>query len=85
VPQWKSVRKVKDGETVDDRYAFLTTEPNAEVAPIHPKAMPTILTKSDDWETWLSVEWAEAKALQRPLADGALKIIKRVAPKEQPA
>jgi putative SOS response-associated peptidase YedK len=85
VPQWKSVRKVKDGETVDDRYAFLTTEPNAEVAPIHPKAMPAILTKSDDWETWLSVEWAEAKALQRPLADGALKIIKRVAPKEQPA
>ena len=28
---WKSVRKVKEGETTNDLYAFLTTEPNAEV------------------------------------------------------
>lgn len=30
------MRKVSEGETVSDLYAFLTTEPNAEVAPIHP-------------------------------------------------
>ncbi len=27
---WTSVRKVKEGETTNDIYAFLTTEPNAE-------------------------------------------------------
>ncbi|MFC0342508.1 hypothetical protein [Paracoccus niistensis] len=44
---WRSVRKVKDRETTDDLFAFLTTPPNAEVAPIHPKAMPVILTRPD--------------------------------------
>ena len=39
---WMSVRKVKEGETTNDLFAFLTTEPNAEVAAIHPKAMPVI-------------------------------------------
>ncbi len=42
--RWASVRKVRDGETTDDLFGFLTTEPNAEVAPVHPKAMPVILT-----------------------------------------
>src|ERR1700757_5363335 len=41
---WTSVRKVKEGETTNDLYAFLTAEPNAEVGAIHPKAMPVILT-----------------------------------------
>jgi putative SOS response-associated peptidase YedK len=43
---WKSVHKVKEGETENDLFAFLTTEPNAVVAPIHPKAMPVILDDS---------------------------------------
>jgi hypothetical protein len=34
VPQWKSVRKVKDGLTTDDLYGFLTTDSNALVKPI---------------------------------------------------
>ena len=42
--RWTSVRKVKEGETTNDLFAFLTTDPNAVVAPIHPKAMPVILT-----------------------------------------
>ena len=29
-------------------YGFLTTAPNAVVAPIHPKAMPAILTTEED-------------------------------------
>lgn len=37
-----SVRKVKEGETTNDLYAFLTTEPNAEVGAVHPKAMSVI-------------------------------------------
>ncbi len=39
VPQWKSVRKLKEGEISADFFAFLTTEPNLEVGAIHPKAM----------------------------------------------
>jgi putative SOS response-associated peptidase YedK len=35
---WTSVRKVKEGETTNDIFAFLTTEPNAEVGAVHPKA-----------------------------------------------
>ena len=41
---WTSVRKVKEGETTNDLYGFLTTAPNVEVKAIHPKAMPVILT-----------------------------------------
>ena len=43
--RWTSVRKVKEGETTNDLFAFLTTEANAEVGAIHPKAMPVILTE----------------------------------------
>jgi putative SOS response-associated peptidase YedK len=39
---WTSARKVKEGDTTNDLFAFLTTEPNAIVAPIHAKAMPVI-------------------------------------------
>jgi putative SOS response-associated peptidase YedK len=41
---------VKEGETTNDLFAFLTMEPNAVVAPIHPKAMPVILTRTDEIE-----------------------------------
>jgi len=40
--RWTSVRKVKEGETTNDVFGFLTTEPNLEVGAIHPKAMPVI-------------------------------------------
>ncbi|MDE3122427.1 MAG: SOS response-associated peptidase family protein [Paracoccaceae bacterium] len=72
---WRSLRKVKDGETVDDLFAFLTCPPNAEVATIHPKAMPVILTAPDEWETWLNAPIETARGLQRPLPDGTLTLI----------
>jgi putative SOS response-associated peptidase YedK len=75
--RWASVRKVKEGETTNDLFAFLTTEPNAIVAPIHPKAMPVILTTAQEIETWLTAPSPEALKLQRPLPGDALAIVAR--------
>lgn len=74
---WTSVRKVKEGETTNDLFGFLTTDPNEEVRPIHPKAMPVILTKPDEVDVWMNGPWEEAEALQRKLPDGSLKIVMR--------
>lgn len=56
-------------------FAFLTCPPNAVVAPIHPKAMPVILTGPDEFEAWLTAPAGEALALQRPLPDHVLRVI----------
>jgi putative SOS response-associated peptidase YedK len=74
---WTSVRKVKEGETTNDLFAFLTTDANAEVGAIHPKAMPVILTSPEEVEQWLTAPTAEALRLQRPLPDGTLTIVAR--------
>ena len=73
--QWTSVRKLKDGETTDNLYGFLTTEANAEVGAVHPKAMPVILTTPEAVRTWLSAETADLGTLQQPLPDGTLQVI----------
>lgn len=44
-------------------FAFCTTEPNALVAPLHPKAMPVILLP-EDHERWLEGSVDDALALQ---------------------
>ncbi len=75
--RWTSTRKLAEGEVTADLFGFLTTEPNAEVGAVHPKAMPVILTTPEQFETWLTAPWAEAAALQRPLPDGALRIVAR--------
>ena len=75
--QWTSVRKVKEGETTNDLFAFLTMEANKLVGAIHPKAMPAILTTRDEIDIWMTAPIAEALKLQRPLADDALMIVAR--------
>ncbi|AMJ63248.1 SOS response-associated peptidase [Bosea sp. PAMC 26642] len=82
-PQWTGVRKIKNGIETTDLFAFLTTTPNAEVGAIHPKAMPVILTKAEEIETWMSAPWSDAAALQRPLADGALVEVARGVKKDE--
>jgi putative SOS response-associated peptidase YedK len=64
-----------DGETTNDLFAFLTTEPNAEVGIIHLKAMPVILTmpkRSEDQDTRAIRRSAEAATAA---SDGTLKIV----------
>ncbi len=56
-------------------YAFLTTEPNAEVAPMHEKAMPVLLLDREARETWLEGSVEDALALRGPAPDGTLQVV----------
>jgi len=55
-------------------FSFLTTEPNAVVAPIHSKAMPVIIA-AEDAQTWLMAPVSEALELQRPAPDDAIMLL----------
>jgi hypothetical protein len=74
---WRGIRGSKsapvDGQ--HELFGFLTTEPNAVVAAIHPKAMPVILTTAAEVDLWLLADPPKALELQRPLPDDALQIV----------
>ena len=62
-------------EGVHELFGFLTTEANAIVAPVHPKAMPVILATPAEVDLWLDAETVDALALQRPLPDDVLEAV----------
>jgi putative SOS response-associated peptidase YedK len=56
----------KDGPNVDiQTYAFLTTTPNPLVGAINHERMPVLLSREDDFETWLNGPEDAAAALVR--------------------
>lgn len=73
--EWTSVRKLKEGETTNDLFAFLTTDANGVVSPVHPKAMPVILSSADEINTWMNAPPEAALQLQRPLPDERLTVV----------
>jgi putative SOS response-associated peptidase YedK len=75
--RWTSVRKVKEGETTNDVFGFLTTRPNQAVSAIHPKAMPVVLRTREEIDLWMTAPNSHALTLQKPLPDAALLIIAR--------
>jgi putative SOS response-associated peptidase YedK len=70
---WIGERKGETGEHL--LYAFLTTESNDLVRPIHAKAMPVILSDREAWEIWLTGSVEEALELQSPLPSKCLEIV----------
>ncbi len=75
VMDWTCVRKIKTGMETCDLFAFLTTEPSEPVKSVHPKAMPVILTASEEIEAWMTAPWETAKELQRALPDSSLMVV----------
>ena len=54
----------KDGPHVDiETYSFLTTTPNSLVATINHERMPVLLTREEEFDTWLRAPTEEALAL----------------------
>jgi putative SOS response-associated peptidase YedK len=74
---WTGARGTKKNpiEGEHQLFGFLTTDANSVVGAIHPKAMPVILTTEKEIETWMTAPAEEALKLQRPLPDGALRIV----------
>jgi putative SOS response-associated peptidase YedK len=64
---WTSVWKAKEGEVTTELYAFLTTDAIGDVEPMHPKAMPVVLTSDEEIDVWPGLRWRKRRrfAFQR--------------------
>jgi putative SOS response-associated peptidase YedK len=72
---WRTWVGTRKGEDKEHRlFAFLTTEPNDVVRPIHAKAMPVVLTAATA-DCWLEGDVPSALSLQRPFESGLLHVV----------
>lgn len=73
---WRPWTGTRKGETAEHLlFAFLTTEANDLVRPVHAKAMPVILTSPVEWDAWLGADTAEALKLQQPLPADRVMVV----------
>jgi putative SOS response-associated peptidase YedK len=73
----------KDGPNVDiETYSFLTTTPNPVVAKINHERMPVLLTREEDFDTWLQGSPDEAMALAREYPADHMRIVQEGFAKE---
>jgi putative SOS response-associated peptidase YedK len=73
----------KDGPNVDiETYAFLTTTPNSLVSTINHERMPVLLTREEDFDTWLRGSPDEAIALARQHPSEQMRIVQEGLEKE---
>ena len=85
---WTGVRgtKAENPDRIEEEhrlFSFLTCEANGVVGPVHPKAMPVLLTTPEEWSTWLSAPTEIALELQRPLPDTMMRIVATGSRKDQ--
>ncbi len=76
--EWQGDRGTKKEPNVGLHrlYAFLTTDPNRIVEPIHNKAMPVMLMTVADVERWLTGSVEEALELQKSAPDAEIVVRK---------
>ena len=73
----------KDGTNVEiDTYSFLTTTPNSLVVTINHERMPVLLTKEEEFETWLNGSAEEAFELAREYPPENMRIVQEGLKKE---
>jgi putative SOS response-associated peptidase YedK len=74
---WRGTRGTKANPIEGNHtlFSFLTTEPNAEAGVLRKKAMPVCLLTEQDRELWMRSDVEDALTLQRPAADGTLKVV----------
>ena len=73
----------KDGPNVDiETYSFLTTTPNSLVSTINHERMPVLLTREEEFETWLRGSADEAFALAREYPPQDMRIVQEGFDKE---
>ena len=73
----------KDGANVDiETYSFLTTTPNSLVATINHERMPVLLTREEEFDTWLRAPVDVALALAGEYPSEQMRIVQEGSFKE---